>query len=378
MKTKRIQKQYVIMIVIAVAMILINVIARLSVPFSDFYLNSIFPVISTPFAFITGLFPFSVGELFIILCVVFIAVTAPTLLVLMFIKNQRKLLKRLSKLALDIVLWVLIFLLSTLTLNCFVMYQCTPFSEKYFQPSEHNEELLVKTISMVTARIAELHDTFERDADGYIVLESNCENDCVKALQKSAGEYSQLKGYYPPVKLISNSFFMSQQGTIGVFYPMTMEANYNDDIQPIAKPATICHELAHLKGVIHEDEANFVSMVACFNSDNPAVRYSGYLDALYYLYQDSKQLKGTEYEHDLAVAYSVVPSDVWSHDISSFTADYWEKNKEKEIIPTETVEAVSEAVSDTALKFNEVEDGILSYYRVVELLMDYVANGNEI
>ncbi len=374
--TKLFQKRYIIMIAIAVVMILINIVARLSASFSDFYLDHIFPIISTPFAFLTGLFPFSVGELFIILCVVFVIVTVPTLLILLFIKSKRGLLKKLSKLAADIVLWILVFLMTTLTLNCFVMYQVTPFSEKYFTPVEHDEELLIETIGMVADRIIELHDTFERDSDGYIILDSAYTDDCIASLKKIGAEYPQLRGYYPPTKLITNSFFMSQQGVIGVFYPMTMEANYNEDIQPISKPATICHELAHLKGIIHEDEANFVSMVACFNSDNPVVRYSGYLDALYYLYTDAKKLKGTEYEHDLAVAINDIPSDVWTHDISSFTADYWEKNKEKEVIPTETVEAVSDAVSDATLKFNEVEDGILSYYRVVELLMDYVGNGN--
>ncbi len=375
---KRISKQYIIMAIISAAMVCINIIARLSVSFSDFYLDKVFPIISTPLTFITGLFSFSVGELFIVLCVIFVAVTLVSFIVLACIKSKRLLLKKLSKLALDIVLWVLVFLLTTLTLNCFVMYQCTPFSVKYFTETEHNEELLIKTISMVADRVAELHGTFERDADGYIVLEGDQTSDCIDALKKISSTYPQLKGYYPMTKVIANSFFMSQQGVIGLFYPMTMEANYNGDIQPIAKPSTICHELAHLKGIIQENEANFVSMVACFNSDNPAVRYSGYLDALYYLYSDAKQLKGTEYEHDLAVALSCVQSTVWSHDISSFTADYWENNKDKEVIPTETVEAVSDAVNDATLKFNEVEDGILSYYRVVELLMDYVAAGNEI
>ena len=53
------------------------------------------------------------------------------------------------------------------------------------------------------------------------------------------------------------------------------------------------------------------------------------------------------------------------------------RNEEKEIIPTETVQAVSEAFTEANLKFNDVEEGILIYYRVTELLMDYYAlNGS--
>ena len=62
----------------------------------------------------------------------------------------------------------------------------------------------------------------------------------------------------------------------------------------------------------------------------------------------------------------------------SYKADYWEENKDKEIIPTETVEAVSDALTEANLQFNDVEEGIMIYYRVTELLMDYCASGGYI
>ena len=51
--------------------------------------------------------------------------------------------------------------------------------------------------------------------------------------------------------------------------------------------------------------------------------------------------------------------------------EYWEENKEKEIISTETVETISDFTSDTSLKLNGVEDGTKSYCRIVNLLLDY-------
>ena len=62
---KKIRKSIVIPIVIILIMILLNIIARCSNAFSDFYVEYIFPYIMTCFSFITGLFPFSVGELLI-------------------------------------------------------------------------------------------------------------------------------------------------------------------------------------------------------------------------------------------------------------------------------------------------------------------------
>lgn len=47
-----------------------------------------------------------------------------------------------------------------------------------------------------------------------------------------------------------------------------MEANYNRQMYVANVPATLCHELSHLKGVILEDEANFLGYLACVSSED--------------------------------------------------------------------------------------------------------------
>ncbi|MFQ8979614.1 MAG: DUF3810 family protein [Waltera sp.] len=42
------------------------------------------------------------------------------------------------------------------------------------------------------------------------------------------------------------------------------------------KPATMCHELAHIRGYIYEDEANFIAFLACVESDDSTFQYAGY------------------------------------------------------------------------------------------------------
>ncbi len=328
---------------------------------------------------LSGIFPFALGEWLVILGIAIVLLGIPSLIIFAIKKRKNKpARKRAGKFALKFVLWVLLYILVTETLNCFIMYQCSTFSSRYFKETEHTEELLLDVLEDVANQVADLSDNFPRNADGYIELEGDYRDECISAMKNISSSYSQLSGYYPTPKPIYNSFFMSQEGVIGLYIPFTMEATYNQDTQDIAKPSTLCHELAHLKGIIQEDEANFISMLACFSSNDDAVKYSGYLDALYYLYADAKNLVGTDYEEEYIRIISIVPSIVWSNDIASFTADYWEVNEEKEIIPTETVEAVSEALTDATLKLNDVPDGIMSYYRVVELLMDYKASGGKI
>jgi hypothetical protein len=45
----------------------------------------------------------------------------------------------------------------------------------------------------------------------------------------------------------------------------------------------LAHEWAHLAGFADESEANFIGILACLRSDEPAVRYSGWLSLHSYL-----------------------------------------------------------------------------------------------
>ena len=52
----------------------------------------------------------------------------------------------------------------------------------------------------------------------------------------------------------------------------------------------------------------------------------------------------------------------------------WDRINEEAVVDTETVDEISDAFTDTTLKVNGVEDGIISYSRVVELLLWYYDN----
>ena len=52
----------------------------------------------------------------------------------------------------------------------------------------------------------------------------------------------------------------------------------------------------------------------------------------------------------------------------------WDRINGVALIDTEVVEAASDSFTETALKLNGVEDGMISYSRVVELLLRYYLN----
>ena len=53
------------------------------------------------------------------------------------------------------------------------------------------------------------------------------------------------------------------------------------------------------------------------------------------------------------------------------TDQEWNRINEKALIDTETVDQVSDTFTDTTLKVNGVTDGMLSYNRVVRLLLQW-------
>ena len=139
------------------------------------------------------------------------------------------------------------------------------------------------------------------------------------------------------------------------------------------KPATICHELTHLKGYIFEDEANFIAFLACVNSDEKIMEYSGYLSVLNYLDNDFYKAVGRDAKRYLAeprISSQVIEDNTF------LTEEEWERINGKAVLDTEVVDSVSDTFTETVLKVNGVQDGMISYTRVVELLLSYYKSTN--
>lgn len=321
--------------------------------------------------------------------------------------------------------WVLMIVCLVMTLNCMILYHASTFSEKYFgeDTGEYTLEELVAFRNMVVEKCNTLSAQMIRTEDGEILylpdalkesIEENgqkqgvekqeednagweqntterkqddaledqgtaeetdkktstrmMEGQAVLAMKALGQIYDQLDGYYPKPKALLTSDFFSQQYICGYYFPFSMEANYNDVMYILNKPSTMCHELAHLRGYIYEDEANFISYLACIQSEDLLFQYSGYLSVLDYLDNDFYKAVGKDakkYLEQPRIEEQVYEDKVF------VTQKEWERIEKKAWISTETVEQVSDAFIETNLKVNGVADGKLSYSRVVRLLLQY-------
>lgn len=148
--------------------------------------------------------------------------------------------------------WVLLAVFWIMTCNCFLLYHASPIDEKYMPEKTertYTDTELAAVRDYIVTQLNELTELMERDDAGYLVYDEEISDGAIRAMQKLGNEYGQLAGYYPKAKTIHSSDFLSQEHMMGYYFPFSMEANYNKTMYVVNKPATICHELAHLKAL---------------------------------------------------------------------------------------------------------------------------------
>lgn len=372
-KTEKHKRRYLYIAILA-GVILLNITAWLSTPFCDFYISKVFPIGVNTYGRFMALFPFSVGELMLVaavLLVVAVLLSLPVCLWKLFRRHRNTggLLQFYRVCA-----WILLFVLLIMTLNCTLLYHGSTFNERYFGKMTDNYTLedLIAVRNEVVEQCNRLAGEMDRAENGDILYEGDMKAEAIRCMQSLGQTYGGLSGYYPRPKALLLSDLMCQQYMQGYYFPFSMEANYNDVMYLTNKPATFCHELAHLKGYIYEDEANFIGFLACLSSEDKFFQYSGYLSVLYYLDNDFYAAVGEDRERYLAEP--VILPQVHADNIF-VKQEEWERINGKAILDTEVVEAVSDSVTETSLKLNGVSDGMVSYSRVVKLLLQYYGRG---
>lgn len=200
------------------------------------------------------------------------------------------------------------------------------------------------------------------DDQGVFQLTTTNRETAVKArdaMENLGQQYPILSGWSAVPKSVFLSKYMSYTEITGIFFPFTMESNVNTDIADYSIPATMCHELSHLRGFMREEEANFLAYLACVESGDPQLQYSGTMLALIHagnalyrqdpgLYQQLRNTYGDGVRMDLAA-----------------NSEYWSRYKDT------VVSTISNRVNDTYLKANNQADGVQSYGRMVDLLLAF-------
>jgi hypothetical protein len=375
-----------------IIVVLLNIISWRSTAFSDWYVENIFPLWLDSYARFTSLIPISIGEIMLILGVLI------TLFLLMVGAGNIVFKGKYSKFAKGygtFYAWLFLAVCYVMTLNCFILYHCSSFSEKYMVQSSEID-MMVVSASVDAASMVNLTETksdraytkkelatlrdfivekcnalaseMERDEDGVACYDGDIIEAARQAMAKMGEEYDQLSGFYVTPKYLKYSGFFSQQSIMGYYFPFSMEANINSVMYITNIAPTVCHELAHTKGFIYEEDANMIGFLACINSDDKFLQYCGYLSVLNYVNNDfyeSIDKSSSVYKNHVRISDQVADDNIF------LTRETWQEVEKKAVVKTATVKKVSNTLMDTSLKLNGVEEGVLAYNGVVGLLLKY-------
>lgn len=337
--------------------VLCNVLARTTGWFAEWYAVTIYPYIIAVFGRIGSLLPFSVME--------FGAYFLLILLLFLGIRNVKKI-KAHEKTVLELLIrmgkTVFVFGIVIFIINTFhsaINYHRNPFSAVAgFEEKKSTAKALVKLCEFLTEEINREAELIQLEDNGLCSLPDNFLDHAGDLMQDLGETYECLSGYYPKAKPIWQSQLFSYNNLEGAYCSITVEANFNNQIPAYKIPAVVCHELSHLKGFMREDEANFIAYLACINSEVPEFRYSGNMQAYVYainaLYKNDKQ------------AFKEIRAklcETANADLEYYNA-YWNQYQT-------VISRTSDKINDAYLKSHAQKDGIQSYGKVVDLMINY-------
>ena len=322
------------------------------------FARGIFRVYSFIMTVLNGFLPFSLAEWLLILFVLG-AVSYPVICIIRVIRSKEKLYSVIDSLRILLSATGIVFLWFMIGAGAnYYRYEFTKFSGLEVKKSTVDELYGLCEELIEKANEARLVLNIE-EGQPFKSSMTNRERAgaCREAMSKLAEKYDVLEGFYPYAKPVFFSRALSEFNITGVYFPWTVESNINVDIPDYSRASTICHELSHLRGFMREDEANFIGYLACVNSDDPELVYSGYMLALVHT---GNQLYSADKEKymELSVKYSAgVNLDFYEN------SRYWDEFKDT------VLSDAGEKMNNTYLKINNVDDGTKSYGRMVDLLL---------
>ena len=314
------------------------------------YSNGTYPQIDATVRAMTEPFAFTLGD--VLFFIVLIAVVAWWIIVLRG-PSQRPLLARIGLTALRTVA-ILAVLFVWFDCSWAFNYSRIPLADKI---PLHQDRISPATVNKFADRVVDELNRYAAAAHREHPTDEQAGQELVPRFNVVIARLGDRAAFPPPrIKHTVFQFMMEDTGTTGFTDPWTHEVNVDESAYYFERPAIYAHEWGHISGFADEAEANLISVLACTTSDDPLLRYSGWMLAFFNL------------DGDVHVQHRL--NKLARADVRAIVARY-----RKHVKPA--LERAQRAAYDKYLKANRVGAGVKSYGLFVNWLVgaDYDSEG---
>ncbi|MCY4781362.1 DUF3810 domain-containing protein [Sphingobacterium sp. UT-1RO-CII-1] len=303
------RKQVVILFILLLLVWGLSIIKSYSFIIENYYSRAFYPFLSHFFKFLFQWVPFSVGDVFYLVTIVFYLILGALLFINLLKKNGRKAASILLKLV-------------NLGLGLYVLFYISWGLNYYRQPLSVQMELQVDNISksdyiLVLDKYIEQTNSLREKLDLDTLLRERADLDLSIDMLNDKVLKGILSKTQVKVKSPLSSEIVSFFTVTGYFNPFTQEVQVNKKIPLVAYPFTVVHELGHQMGIGFEDECNFIAFLKLRDHSNTWYRYAVNYEIMQYLLRPLYSEDREKYNSFLAKLSPKVIEDM------QYERDFW-------------------------------------------------------
>ena len=328
--------------------------AKIDLAFADRVNGGISQAVRRFMASLSAPVDFSIFEVLVI--------AIPALVILLIFISVKRFKSREGRLRLiSALLAVILLLLSGNTLCLGFGYRTTTLRENLdLEYVDISEDRLAAALIFTREELNSLSEKINYNEDGISIghdLDTASALIC-DSFENLSNEYPFFDNFESRVKPVKNGWAMTMLGISGIYTYYTGESNVNTAFPMAEQTFVAAHELSHQRGIMRENEANFMAYLLTTTSPDIYLNYSGCLSMYQYLasalYRTNKD-RYFEIHKELAVGPR---------------GDLAEISRVKEKYTNTPLVDISSAINDIFLKSNGTA-GVITYGEVVKLTVAY-------
>ena len=343
MAKKKNRQRFTSLLIITAILFGVIIIFSRSAALSEWYMQHVYPAVAIILSMLSGVFPFSLYDLFIITALLYL------IILILFVITGKKGFKKF--------LYSLVRFVTMLVAWFYFAWGISYFREDFYAKSD------VKETPFDAENLKKFVVRFIADAnEAYVDIDVMDRADVRQELEQSYHAiHGELGIHYPngkrrPKPMLFESIY-SKMGISGYFGPFFNEIQVNNYSLNSTYPFTLAHEMAHQFGIAHESEANLYAFIVCMGSEDERIRYSAYLSTLLYLVNDAAEFLPEEVDSLTSAIRPEIIADL-------------RKNREHWLaVRNRSLSDMQDKAYDAYLKTNKVSSGRENYSEVVGLLI---------